>query len=290
MVRNIKQHLMGTLSENTIQTWIVPHLIVAKRGFPPTVPIVAIVQAILHRLKTGCQWRELPVKQFFSDASITWNGVFYHFNKWSKAGCWLDVWVNLLKQNRQYLDMSSVELDGSQTLCKNGGEAVGYQKRKSGKTTNSLYLSDSRGIMLAMATPQEGQHHDLFEIKQLFEEICQMLKEAGVDVEGLFLNADPGFDSQEFKDICEEKEIIANIKPNPRKKSPKDREPYESGTHIFDEELYKDRTVIEHANAWMDAFKMLLVRFETTVRNWKALNLLAFSVIFLRRITKSMKV
>ncbi|MBK9017125.1 MAG: hypothetical protein IPM82_25420 [Saprospiraceae bacterium] len=97
--------------------------------------------------------------------------------------------------------------------------------------------------MLAMATPQEGQHHDLFEIKQLFEEICQMLKEAGIDVEGLFLNADPGFDSQEFKDICEEKEIIANIKPNPRKKSPKDREPYESGTHIFDEELYKDRTV-----------------------------------------------
>jgi transposase len=281
---------MGTLSENTIQTWIVPHLTVAKRGFPPKVPIVAIVQAILHRLKTGCQWRELPLKQFFGDASITWNGVFYHFNKWSKAGCWLEVWVNLLKQNRQYLDMSSVELDGSQTLCKNGGEAVGYQKRKSGETTNSLYLSDSRGIMLAMATPQEGQHHDLFEIKQMFEEICQMLKEAGIDVEGLFLNADPGFDSQEFKDICEKNEIIANIKPNPRKKSPKDREPYESGTHIFDEELYKDRTVIEHANAWMDAFKMLLVRFETTVRNWKALNLLAFSVIFLRRITKSMKV
>lgn len=289
-MQNIKQHLMGTLSENTIETWIIPHLTVGKRGFPPTVPIVSVVQAILYRLKTGCQWRELPVKQFFGDASITWGGIFYHFNKWSKAGCWLDVWLNLLKQNRQHLDMSSVELDGSQTLCKNGGEAVGYQKRKSGEATNSLYLSDSKGIMLAMATPQEGQHHDLFEIRQLFEEICQMLKGAGIDIEGLFLNADPGFDSQDFKDFCEGKEIIANIKPNPRNKSPKDREPYESGTHIFDEELYKDRTVIEHANAWMDAFKALLVRFETTVRNWKALNLLAFSVIFLRRITKSMKV
>jgi hypothetical protein len=30
----------------------------------------------------------------------------------------------------------------------------------------------------------------------------------------------------------------------------------------FNEELYKYRTVIEHANAWMDSFKALLVRLE----------------------------
>ncbi|MEK7256433.1 MAG: hypothetical protein AAB316_16885 [Bacteroidota bacterium] len=34
-----------------------------------------------------------------------------------------------------------------------------------------------------------------------------------------------------------------------------------------DEERYTDRCVVEHANAWMDACKALLVRFETTVRN-----------------------
>jgi hypothetical protein len=186
--------------------------------------------------------------------------------------------------------MSSVELDGNQTLCKNGGEAVGLPKAEVRRDHQLTVPVRQQRHHAGNGNSQEGQHHDLFEIKQLFEEICQMLKEAGIDVAGLFLNADPGFDSQEFKDICEEKEIIANIKPNPRKKSPKDREPYESGTHIFDEELYKDRTEIEHANAWMDAFKILLVRFETTVRNWKALNLLAFSVMFLRRITKSMKV
>ena len=25
-----------------------------------------VVQAILYRLKTGCQWQELPMKQFFT--------------------------------------------------------------------------------------------------------------------------------------------------------------------------------------------------------------------------------
>lgn len=41
-----------------------------------------------------------------------------------------------------------------------------------------------------------------------------------------------------------------------------------------DEELYKDKSVIEHANAWIDGFKALLVRFEFTARNWMGLHCL----------------
>jgi hypothetical protein len=44
------------------------------------------------------------------------------------------------------------------TAAKNGGEAVGYQGRKAANTTNTLFLSDNQGVMLAMFTPQEGQH------------------------------------------------------------------------------------------------------------------------------------
>jgi transposase len=73
---------MGILSKNTIDTWIIPHLTVGSRGFDPTVPIHEIIEAILHRLKTGCQWRELPTKQFFSNTILSWNTVFYHYNKW----------------------------------------------------------------------------------------------------------------------------------------------------------------------------------------------------------------
>jgi transposase len=281
---------MEILSENMIEAWILPHLPKAKRGFEPTVPLTNIVRAILHRLKTGCQWRFLPMKEFFGDADYSWNSVFTHFNNWSKAGCWEVIWLNLLKSNYAFLDMSSVELDGSHTPAKNGGDAVGYQGRKACKTTNALFLSDNQGVMLAMSTPQEGQHHDLYEIQKLFEELCLLLKKAGIDVAGLFLNADPGFDSEGFKQICEEKQIIPNIKPNPRNSSAKDEQPYESGTHIFDEQLYKDRSVIEHANAWIDAFKALMVRFEFSVRNWRSLHLLAFAIIFLRKITKKMKV
>jgi hypothetical protein len=115
-----------------------------------------------------------------------------YFNKWSKQGCWQKIWIELLKKNRFYLDLSSAELDGSHTPAKNGGVAVGYQGRKSCKTTNALFVSDSQGFILAMATSQEGQHHDLFEIQKLFDEICTILKSASINLDGLFLNADTG--------------------------------------------------------------------------------------------------
>ena len=37
-------------------------------------------------------------------------------------------------------------------------------------------------------------------------------------------------------------------------------------------------------NTWLDAFKAILERFETKSLHWKASNLLAFSVILLRKL------
>ena len=91
---------MSVLSKDIIEKWIIPHLIVGSRGPKIKVPMTEIVEAIFYRLKTGCQWRELPTKQFFDGTVLTWNAVFHHFNKWSKSGCWLKIWVNFLKQSQ----------------------------------------------------------------------------------------------------------------------------------------------------------------------------------------------
>lgn len=69
------------MDKDTIEKIIVPHLSKGKRGFRCKTPVFKMVQAILFRLKTGCQWRELPLKQFINDVSISWQNVYYHFNK-----------------------------------------------------------------------------------------------------------------------------------------------------------------------------------------------------------------
>jgi transposase len=278
---------MGVLSKATIETYIIPFLPINKRGPQPSVPRHQLVSAMLYRLKTGCQWRELPlIEHFGREDAISWNTVFYHFNNWSKQGCWQAIWLNLLKNFRHCLDLSSVEFDGSHTPAKNGGDAVGYQGRKAANTTNALFISDKQGVVLAMSTPQSGEHHDLFSIQMLFEEICGLLKEAGLDLKGLFLNADAGFDADSFRTACAKEEIVLNVRPNPRAGAPVLAA---SGSHVFDEELYAERGAIERANAWLDGFKALLVRFEFSVRNWKALHFMAFFVIFFRKIIKRQK-
>lgn len=51
----------------------------------------------------------------------------------------------------------------------------------------------------------------------------------------------------------------------------------------FDALLYGERIVVEHAFAWMDAYKTLLCRFETLARNWYHLNMLAMTIIFIKK-------
>jgi transposase len=268
---------MEVLSKDTIERWILPHLSKGKRGPEPQVDLVDVVRAIFHRLKTGTQWRFLPLGAFFAPEAITWGGVYHHHRKWIRDGSWRTVWVELLKAGRHLLDLSSMQLDGSHTPCKKQGEGIGYQRRRRSRTTNALFLADRQGQPLALATPQAGNHHDLYDIETLFEEMCTLLREAGIDLRGVFLNADGGFDAEGLRQVCDQKQIEANIVSIKRgEKQPSDEYQY------FDEELYRQRYVIEQTNAWIDGFKTLLVRYEVKLKTWIADHFMAFVILFLK--------
>lgn len=172
--------------------------------------------------------------------------------------------------------MSSIQLDGTHTQTKRGGQAVAYQGRKKAKTSNMLILTDSRGIPLACSDPIRGNHNDAFELVPTIEKMLDNIQSCEIVIDGLFLNADAGFDTLEFRHYCSEQQIFGNI----------DQTHWNGGTweHLFDELLYKCRFVVERSNEWFDAFKTILVRFETNAVHWKALNILAFWVILLRRL------
>ena len=93
------------------------------------------------------------------------------------------------------------------------------------------------------------------------------------------MNADAGFDKEEFKEVCRDKEIEANICPNERKKKETDVD-----YQYFDELLYKRRIKIEHANEWMDSFKVLLIRYETKEKNWISLQQMALIILFFKKL------
>ena len=81
-----KHQNSGTLGKDTINKWIISFLSVRKRGFKSNFDLASIFLLILKRLKTGVQWRELPIESYFEKDEISWQNVYYYFNKWSKDG------------------------------------------------------------------------------------------------------------------------------------------------------------------------------------------------------------
>ena len=264
------------LDKDTIISKILPYLSIAKRGFICKADIVEVINCILYKLKTGIQWHQLPVTALFSDVVLSYKTVFYHFRKWSKNGEWKSVWINLLSKYRDKLDLSSVDLDGSHTRTTKGGESVGYQGRKKPNTTNALYLTDRRGIPLAISEPVSGEHHDLYEIEKSMSGIFETLREAHINVDSLFLNVDAGFDSKSFRKECKDRGIFPNVCFNKKNKEHDDDD-------FVDELLYSERYSIERTNAWLDSFRSILIRHDTTLTSWKAWNYIAFAILLLRK-------
>lgn len=88
--------------------------------------------------------------------------------------------------------------------------------------------------------------------------LCQEKKDSLFVIAFYLVN---GFDSKSFRNALGEHGIIANVCPNPRNAEPKE-------DYIFDEELYKERSVIERSNAWMGGSRSLMTRFDTNFPSW----------------------
>ena len=269
---------MRLLGKGTINREIIPYLHFRENCKLHQVHgMWRIVECIIYKLKTGVQWHLLPLKEFFRKASISWQSIYYRYNSWCADGSWEQVWHHVMSKYKSQLDLSSIELDGTHSTCKSSGEQVGYQGRKKARTTNMIFITDLNGNVIGSSEPISGEHHDSFEIKKVLTKIFNGIQAKGLSTDGLFLNADPGFDSKELREISDQYGIIPNVKENKRNSSVDSNEGY-----LFDNELYKDRYVIERTNAWIDNFRQLSIRYEAKARNWLGAHYLAFTLMFLK--------
>ena len=120
-----KHQNSGTLGKDTINNWIIPFLSVGKRGFKSNFDLASIILLIFKRLRTGVQWRELPIESYFEKGEISWQNVYYYFNKWSKDGSFQhprngkqpDVYFDEeLYKNRFKIEQANGWLDGYKGL------------------------------------------------------------------------------------------------------------------------------------------------------------------------------
>ena len=211
---------------------------------------------------------------------ISWQAVYYHFQKWSADGSLERVWQQSIQTIRQDLDLTHLNLDGSHALAKKGGESVAYQHRKRAKTSNILPITDALGYVVASTGIVAGNHHDAFDLKPHLQAAFKRMKRLGLTIAGAFFNADSAFDTLEARNVCFNHRLIPNICENKRNRKSAKR----GRKRLFDAAIYKQRFSSERSFAWIDKFRALLIRFDRKDVNFLGAHHLAFALINLRHL------
>ena len=176
--------------------------------------------------------------------------------------------------------MSELNLDGSHTIAKKGGESVAYQGRKKAKTTNILPITDANGFILASTGLLAGNHNDAYNLKPHLQSAFRWIRKLGLSIRGAYFNADSAFDTQEARKTCFNYGLKPNIPENKRnrKKTKRGRK------RLFNEDVYKHRFTSERSFAWIDKFRALLVRFDRRELYFLNAHYIAFAMINIRQL------
>ena len=193
--------MIRIIHKGSIMQDILPHLSSPKRG-GSKVATWEIVNAIFYKFKMGVQWHMLPIKSLIYKASVKYGAIYHHVRKWVRDGSWQRVQRQIIRQHKHLLNHSVALFDGTHSLAKQGGEQVAYQGRKKGKTNNTLWLTDADGLVVGITLPVAGNHHDVTDIERRLDYLVQQLTASGIRTDGLFVNADAGFDSQALRTAC----------------------------------------------------------------------------------------
>jgi putative transposase len=137
-------------SDVTDEQWalIEPHIPVYPGGRPRKTDVRDVLDAVLYILRTGCQWRYLPID--FPPRSTVWR----YFDDWRRNGT-LDTIHDLLRKKvrtmeKPYHPRTTASVDSQSVDTTSGGEERGRDNAKNVDGRKRHIVVDSMGLLLAV--------------------------------------------------------------------------------------------------------------------------------------------
>ena len=247
----------------TDEHWSKLKPILLQQGIYDKANLRTTVEGILYRMRTGCQWRDLP------EAFGPWNTVYKRFNTWSASGKLIRIFSALVEDpdvEWLFIDGSYVKAHQDSTgACTEAAEAIG--KSRAGNTSKIHLAVDAYGLPNTFRITG-GEVHDSTEAQALIDDDL-----SAVDS----LVADKGYDSERIREQVEAKGMEAVI---PRRRNSK------KGNASLDRGLYRYRHLVENAFAWLEQMRRLATRYERRTDIHYAFTLLGCSLICLKQLTR----
>src|SRR5215471_10365984 len=207
------------LSDSEFSAFILPHLSMPKRGPKCKIGYHCVFNLVLWLLYTGMQWKCLPVpKDCDGKAEIHYTTVYKVFARWADDGSLEEAFIasvaHLSEHNQ--LDLSVLHGDGTNTVAKKGGDGIGYSGHKHQQGEKVIAIIDNNGYVLAPLPVAPVNEADTVLFPEGLKALKRVAKLTGLDLKGVYLNLDGGFDSQANRKAIFNAGMIPNIKENPR--------------------------------------------------------------------------
>ncbi len=251
-------------SLNDVQWSLVEPLLppAARLGRPRT-PLREVLDAILYVVRSGCQWRLLPV------GFPPWKTVYHHFRRWSLDGT-LELLNHALRAAVRMVHgkrtrPTAAVIDSQTVRSDPHGGQVGYDAAKRTKGRKRFLCVDTLGLILeavvlaANSPEREGA-------KVLLEPVLRCHRWLRK------IWADAGFSGPEFAQWVKARrpkldlEIVARSATAP-------------GFHVLPR-----RWVVERTFAWLCQHRRLVRDYEQTTRSARAWILVAMTRVMLKRL------
>ena len=111
------------VDESFFNEFILPHIILGRRGPPPKIPLLKVFNYILYCIYTGCQWKSIPIdKGPDGKAEIHYTRLHRIFRRWTELGVFEECFINSVKhlEEKGMLDLRVLHGDGTTTAAKKG--------------------------------------------------------------------------------------------------------------------------------------------------------------------------
>lgn len=222
------------------------------------------MNAILFKLRTGCQWAAL--KRVGRCSSST---AHRRLQEWAQAGVFEQFWrLGLLAyEELKGIDWTCLSMDGAITKAPLGGEKTGPNPtdRAKGGTKRSL-LTDGKGIPLAVAV--DGANRNDFKMARATLE-GMLAERPAWKSKRQHLCLDKGYDYRECREIVREFNLTPHIRSRGQEAEELKKSPGKKAR----------RWVAERSHSWINRFRNLLTRWEKKEQNYTAMLHLALGII-----------
>lgn len=240
----------------------------------PVVPYRTVINGILYRLRTGCQWKMIPAE--YGSGSTCHR----RFQEWEEAGIFEQLWRVLLRcyDRQRGIGWNWQVLDSAIVPAPLGGEKTGKNPTDRAKSgTKRHILTDRRGAPLAVCLSGANEPDQSYAERTWRARVVRPRRRPGYGILVVHnLAADKGYDYDDVRCAAARRGYRVHIPHRRRRGEPEETPQTRGRRHPA------RRWVVERTNSWHNRFRALKIRWEKKADNYLALIHFACALIVYR--------